>query len=102
MSGRGDLLAFTSLRGEVAGRYDADIPEFNAAIERYPGAAVVFEYEAPAEVSRAKASARLDAVVRATAKVFELSPEAVVVKRRRRQRGRRGVTGGVSATKPVP
>lgn len=67
--------------------YDADIPEFNAAIDRYPDAAVVFEYEAPAEVSRAKSSARLDAVVRAAAKIFDLPEEEVVVKRRRRQRG---------------
>lgn len=67
--------------------YDADIPEFNAAIDRYPGAVVVFEYEAPDEVSRAKSSARLDAVVRAAAKVFELPATEVVVKRRKRQRG---------------
>lgn len=67
--------------------YDADIPEFNAAIDRYLDHVVVFEYEAPASVPRALASARLDAIVRAASEVFESPSEKVVVKRRRRQRG---------------
>ncbi len=73
--------------------YDADLPDYNAAIDRYTEAgtgtnwAVVQEYRAPAEVEPSRAAARLRGVVAAVTVVLEVPPERIVVKERLRQKG---------------
>ena len=68
--------------------YDADIPEANVAIDRYEDWAVVQEYEAPASVDPAVAEARLHAVLQAVPAGLRVDAEHVVLKTRRRQRGK--------------
>ena len=69
--------------------YDADLPDYNLAVDLYDGWAHVQEYAAPAEIDPGKAAARLQAALAAVADVLELPPERVVSKVRSRQRGRR-------------
>jgi 23S rRNA (guanine2445-N2)-methyltransferase / 23S rRNA (guanine2069-N7)-methyltransferase len=66
--------------------YDADLPEYAAAIDVYDGHAVVQEYQAPATIPEETARRRLGELVRATRQVLALERDRVVVKTRRRQR----------------
>jgi 23S rRNA (guanine2445-N2)-methyltransferase / 23S rRNA (guanine2069-N7)-methyltransferase len=69
--------------------YDADIPEYSAAIDVYEGRLHVAEYAAPRDVPPEKSARRLDEVVEAARAVFEVvSAEDLAVKRRQRQKGR--------------
>lgn len=68
--------------------YDADIPEFNLAVDRYGRWVHVQEYEPPEAVEVKLAQARLDAAVSALPELLKVTPDRVVVKTRRRQRGR--------------
>lgn len=68
--------------------YDADVPEFNVAIDRYDGWLHVQEYEAPARIDPELAARRIDLVVATLPGVLGIRPERVVLKRRRRSRGR--------------
>lgn len=70
--------------------YDADLPEYAAAIDMYDGHAVVQEYQAPATVPEETARRRLGDLVRATREVLELPRERVVIKTRRRLRPDQG------------
>jgi len=75
--------------------YDADIPEFNVAIDLYGAHAVVQEYAAPRSVDPKLAARRLRDVMLLTAEVLELPKEAITLKVRKRQTdggqyGRRG------------
>lgn len=67
--------------------YDADLPEYNAAIDVYGEHAVVAEYEAPAHVDPDRAAARRIEIASAVATVLELSPRRLHMKTRKRQRG---------------
>ena len=67
--------------------YDADLPEYSAAVDVYGPAVHIQEYEAPAEVDRHAAEARLRDLGRAVAWVLDVADGAVHVKVRRRQRG---------------
>jgi 23S rRNA (guanine2445-N2)-methyltransferase / 23S rRNA (guanine2069-N7)-methyltransferase len=67
--------------------YDADLPDYNLAVDLYDGWAHLQEYAAPAEIDPGKAAARLQAAVIAVTEVLELPAERVVLKVRRRQRG---------------
>ncbi len=70
--------------------YDADLPEFAVAIDVYDCDAryvVVQEYEAPASVNVAMASARRQAVVDALPELLEVTPSRVFMKLRRHQEG---------------
>lgn len=67
--------------------YDADIPEANAAVDRYEDWAHVQEYEAPATIDPVVAQARLDAMLFALPDALGIGPDKIVVKRRSRQRG---------------
>lgn len=75
--------------------YDADLPDFALAIDRYESAGRdegrlsvhVAEYEAPREIDPGLARARLDAAVAAIVEVLGVGPDEVFVKVRRRQRG---------------
>lgn len=67
--------------------YDADLPEYAAAVDLYGDRAVIQEYQAPADVPVADARRRLGELVRAVRHQCGLSPGQVVVKKRQRQRG---------------
>ncbi|MCH9687959.1 MAG: bifunctional 23S rRNA (guanine(2069)-N(7))-methyltransferase RlmK/23S rRNA (guanine(2445)-N(2))-methyltransferase RlmL [Deltaproteobacteria bacterium] len=68
--------------------YDADIPEFNVAIDRYDRWLHVQEYEAPSRIDPELAARRIDLVVAVLPEVLGVRTEHVVLKRRRRSRGR--------------
>ena len=67
--------------------YDADIPEYAVAVDVYGDQVMVQEYAPPAKVDRIKAFSRLQEAVVVCAKVFEIKPEEVVLKQRKRQQG---------------
>ena len=69
--------------------YDADIPEYAAAIDCYNGAIHVAEYVAPQEVPEEKSIARLEELLDAVQVVFKIFDRSEIgLKRRSRQRGR--------------
>lgn len=90
--------------------YDADLPDYNVAVDVYTGAgsdeghawAHVAEYAPPAGIDPERAAARLASAVATVAEVLALNPAAVFVKRRERQRGaaqyERQATASVVAT----
>ena len=65
--------------------YDADLPEYNVAVDVYEAWTVVQEYQAPDSVETAKAQQRLRAVVTALPDALGVSPSQVVLKVRARQ-----------------
>jgi len=72
---------------EVYRVYDADLPEYAAAVDLYRDRAVVQEYAPPAEIPPDKAATRRLEIVAAVAHVFEIAPHHIYVKTRRRQKG---------------
>lgn len=67
--------------------YDADIPQYAAAIDVYDGWVRVQEYAAPRTVNNVKAFIRLKDIVATVAEVLEVPPDRVIVKQRQRQSG---------------
>lgn len=67
--------------------YDADMPEYAVAVDRYNDWVHVAEYRAPASVSDEQAQRRLSEVLSAIPTVLDIPVERVVVKQRARQRG---------------
>ncbi|WP_196140446.1 bifunctional 23S rRNA (guanine(2069)-N(7))-methyltransferase RlmK/23S rRNA (guanine(2445)-N(2))-methyltransferase RlmL [Aliikangiella sp. G2MR2-5] len=67
--------------------YDADIPEFNAAIDIYGDKIHIQEYRAPKSIDDKVATRRLKEIQRVAAGVFELPPSQVFVKQRQQQKG---------------
>ncbi|MBE0367864.1 bifunctional 23S rRNA (guanine(2069)-N(7))-methyltransferase RlmK/23S rRNA (guanine(2445)-N(2))-methyltransferase RlmL [Pseudoalteromonas aurantia] len=67
--------------------YDADIPEYNVAVDIYNDCAVIFEYAAPKEIEDDVAQKRLQDVITLTAQQLEIDPENIAVKVRKRQKG---------------
>jgi len=67
--------------------YDADLPEYNAAIDVYHENIHVQEYRAPKSVDAKVANRRLKEMQRAVAGVFEIPLDQVFVKQRRQQKG---------------
>lgn len=65
--------------------YDADLPQFNAAIDVYAGRFAVQEYAPPKSIDPALAAARLRDLVRGVCEEFAVEESAIVVKQRRRQ-----------------
>ena len=65
--------------------YDADIPEYNIAVDRYGERVVVQEYAAPPSIAEDVAARRLRDALLVVAEVLEVPREAVVLKVRRRQ-----------------
>lgn len=68
--------------------YDADLPEFNMAIDIYGDEIHLQEYKAPKDVPPQKAERRVRDAVAALMQVFELRAEAIHVKQRQRQKGK--------------
>jgi len=75
--------------------YDADMPEYSAAIDLYAGAgadegltwAHIAEYAPPRNIDPAAAARRLDEIVAAVPQVTGVQPDDVFLKVRRRQKG---------------
>lgn len=67
--------------------YDADIPEYNLAVDWYNGQLHVQEYAPPKTVDADKAAKRLDDALDALKALFELPPSRIHVKSRQRQKG---------------
>lgn len=68
--------------------YDADLPEYNVAIDRYAGKVVIQEYAAPKTVDPQKARQRLFDIINATLAVLELPSSHLVLKTRERKKGK--------------
>ena len=68
--------------------YDADLPEYNVAIDVYRDKVVVQEYAPPKTVDERKARQRLFDVITATMNVLQLSSNQLVLKTRQRQKGK--------------
>lgn len=68
--------------------YDADLPEYNVAVDRYGSYVVVQEYAPPKTIDAQKARQRLFDVINATLSVLELAPNQLILKTRERQKGK--------------
>jgi len=68
--------------------YDADLPEFSVAIDRYGEHVVVSEYAAPAKIPEEKAQARFRVALTAVSAVFAIPVSELHLKERRRQKGK--------------
>ncbi len=67
--------------------YDRDLPEYAFAIDCYGEFVQMAEYQAPAEISDEKVSARREQAIAAVQKVLDIARENIVLKSRERQRG---------------
>lgn len=67
--------------------YDADLPDYAVAIDRYEDWLHVQEYAPPASVDSAKARDRLAQIMAALPAVLAIPPERIFLKVRRRQKG---------------
>ena len=67
--------------------YDADLPEYAAAIDLYGDRVHVQEYAAPPSVDPVKAAERFDDLVHAVRHALSCPPERLYLKQRQRQRG---------------
>ena len=67
--------------------YDADLPEYNAAIDRYNEYYVIQEYQAPSTIKAQVAQRRLLDLIAATIEVTGARGSEVIVKSRERQKG---------------
>jgi 23S rRNA (guanine2445-N2)-methyltransferase / 23S rRNA (guanine2069-N7)-methyltransferase len=68
--------------------YDADLPEYNVAVDRYADWVVVQEYAPPKTVDAQKARQRMLDVIAATIGVLGIAPNKLVLKTRERQKGK--------------
>lgn len=67
--------------------YDADLPEYNLAVDRYGDHIVVQEYQAPKNIDEQKARQRLLDAVSATLYVTVVETNKLVLKVRQKQKG---------------
>lgn len=67
--------------------YDADLPEYAVAIDRYGDQLVVQEYAPPASIDSVKAFKRLQDALNVVSRVFEVGTDAITLKQRKRQQG---------------
>ena len=68
--------------------YDADLPEYNVAIDVYLDHLVIQEYAAPKNIPEEKAKLRLTDIIRASIQVTGTEANKVVLKVREKQKGR--------------
>ena len=68
--------------------YDADIPEYNVAVDYYEGRVVVYEYQAPKSVNPGLAEQRLLDVLSILQQKFELTADTFSLKVRKSQKGK--------------
>lgn len=69
--------------------YDADLPNYNVAIDRYLDHVVIQEYAAPKSVPEETAKRRLTDIIRATIQVLDVPANQVILKTREKQKGKR-------------
>ncbi|SES96302.1 bifunctional 23S rRNA (guanine(2069)-N(7))-methyltransferase RlmK/23S rRNA (guanine(2445)-N(2))-methyltransferase RlmL [Thorsellia anophelis] len=69
--------------------YDADLPEYNVAIDRYAEYVVLQEYAPPKTVDEQVARKRRFDAINTTLAVLELSPQQLILKTRERQSGQK-------------
>ncbi|MDX1588792.1 MAG: bifunctional 23S rRNA (guanine(2069)-N(7))-methyltransferase RlmK/23S rRNA (guanine(2445)-N(2))-methyltransferase RlmL [Oleiphilaceae bacterium] len=83
------ILGSWARKGDIACYrvYDADMPEFSLAIDRYDDWLHVQEYAPPATVDAAVARERLAEAMAVIPEALSVDPEKVVIKQRRRQKG---------------
>ena len=67
--------------------YDADLPEYNLAVDRYADHIVVQEYAAPKNIDENKARQRLLDAVNATLNVTGIETKKLILKVRQKQKG---------------
>lgn len=67
--------------------YDADLPEYNVAIDVYLDNLVIQEYAAPKDIPEEKAKRRLTDVIRAAIQVTGIEANNVVLKTREKKKG---------------
>ena len=67
--------------------YDADLPEYNVAVDRYGNHIVVQEYAAPKNIDENKARQRLLDAVTATLQVTGIETNKLILKVRQKQKG---------------
>ena len=67
--------------------YDADMPEYNVAVNWYNGRLLVSEYLAPSSIPAEKTALRLQAALDSLALVFGIPVARMYVKSRQRQKG---------------
>jgi 23S rRNA (guanine2445-N2)-methyltransferase / 23S rRNA (guanine2069-N7)-methyltransferase len=67
--------------------YDADLPEYNVAIDVYQDQLVIQEYAAPKNIPEEKAKRRLTDIIRAAIQVTGTNANNVVLKVREKQKG---------------
>lgn len=68
--------------------YDADLPEYNVAVDRYGEYLVIQEYAPPKSIDSHKAKQRLFDIISATMQVLALTSSQLVLKTRQRQAGK--------------
>lgn len=68
--------------------YDADLPEYNVAVDRYADWIVVQEYAAPKDVPEHKAKRRLHEVLVSLSESLDIPSKNVVLKVRSQQKGK--------------
>lgn len=67
--------------------YDADIPEYNVAVDKYLDYVIVQEYMAPATIPEAVTKRRLSDVLLALPAAIGINPNKIIMKTRERQKG---------------
>lgn len=68
--------------------YDADLPEYNVAIDRYNDYYIIQEYRAPKEIDAQKVRRRFLDIVSTTRYLLDLRDDQLIIKIRERQKGR--------------
>lgn len=68
--------------------YDADIPEYNVAVDYYDGRIVVYEYQAPKSINANMAETRLLDVLSILQQKFDLDGDKFALKVRKAQKGK--------------
>lgn len=69
--------------------YDADLPNYNVAIDLYLDNVVIQEYAAPKTIPEEVAKRRLTDIIRATIQVLNVDANKVILKTREKQKGKR-------------
>ncbi|MCP4594864.1 bifunctional 23S rRNA (guanine(2069)-N(7))-methyltransferase RlmK/23S rRNA (guanine(2445)-N(2))-methyltransferase RlmL [Neptuniibacter sp.] len=67
--------------------YDADIPEYSVAVDKYGDEIHVQEYAAPKKIDPVKTFARLQDVMNALPVVLDMPAEKIILKQRKKQQG---------------
>ncbi|EKE72174.1 bifunctional 23S rRNA (guanine(2069)-N(7))-methyltransferase RlmK/23S rRNA (guanine(2445)-N(2))-methyltransferase RlmL [Gallaecimonas xiamenensis] len=67
--------------------YDADLPDYNAAVDRYGDRIVIQEYAPPKSIEPEKAARRLQDLIVATVAITGVKADKIAVKTRARQSG---------------